>query len=154
MIRVSTQAAIPRECISNKIRNFGKTSNDFTAGDIILGNQHLCKKKVPRDGGYSIYYSPSQNICKISCELFSSLAFDFLSSSSEMAFRQMSHSLTDDKATLLQVMTWNCQTTSHYPNLCWPSSVTFRDVTRGQRVRNITCDDIGHTPFESIFVEV
>ena len=31
--------------------------------------------------------------------------------------------LTDDKSTLVQLMAWCCQTTSHYLIQCWPSSI-------------------------------
>ena len=38
--------------------------------------------------------------------------------------------LTDDKSTLLQVMTWCRQATSHYLNQCWRRYLTPYDVTR------------------------
>ena len=44
----------------------------------------------------------------------------------------MPHDLTDDKSTLLQVMAWYRQTTSHYLNQCWPRSPTPYGVTRPQ----------------------
>ena len=34
----------------------------------------------------------------------------------------MPHDLTDDKSTLVQVMAWCHQATSHYLNQCWPRS--------------------------------
>ena len=54
--------------------------------------------------------------------------------SSEVALRWWSVDLTDDKSTLVQVMAWCRQATSHYLNQCWPSSVTPYGVTRLQWV--------------------
>ena len=44
----------------------------------------------------------------------------------------MPQDLTDDKSTLVQVMAWCCQATSHYLNQCWPRSPTPYGVTIGQ----------------------
>ena len=38
--------------------------------------------------------------------------------------------LTDDKSTLIQVMAWCRQATSHYLNQCWPRSLSQNGVTR------------------------
>ena len=46
------------------------------------------------------------------------------------AIRWMSLDLTDDKSTLVQVMAWCRQTTSHYLNECWPRSMSPYGVTR------------------------
>ena len=40
----------------------------------------------------------------------------------------------DDKSTLVQVMAWCCQETSHYLSLCWFRSMSPYDVTRPHRV--------------------
>ena len=42
----------------------------------------------------------------------------------------MSLDLTDDKSTLVQVMAWCRQTTSHYLSQCWPRSMSLNGVTR------------------------
>ena len=52
----------------------------------------------------------------------------------EIALRWMSLDLTDDKSTLVQVMAWCHQATSHYLNQCWPRSMSPNDVTRPQWV--------------------
>ena len=44
--------------------------------------------------------------------------------------------LTDDKSTLVQVMAWCCQTTSHYLSQCWHSSLSPYGITRPQWVKN------------------
>ena len=38
----------------------------------------------------------------------------------QIALRWMPLDLTDDKSTLVQVMAWCCQATSHYLSQCWP----------------------------------
>ena len=54
--------------------------------------------------------------------------------SSEIAFRWMPLVLTDDKSTLVQVMAWCRQATSHYLSQCWPRSLSPYGVTRPQWV--------------------
>ena len=44
--------------------------------------------------------------------------------------------LADDKSTLVQVMAWCRQATSHYLSQCWPRSVSPYGVTRPQWVIN------------------
>ena len=53
----------------------------------------------------------------------------------------MSRDLTDDKSTLVQVMAWCLQATSHYLNQCWPRSMSPYGVTMSmtQRVKKISC---------------
>ena len=43
---------------------------------------------------------------------------------------------SDDKSTLVQVMAWCRQTTSHYLGQCWPRSMSPNGVTRPQWVNN------------------
>ena len=57
--------------------------------------------------------------------------------SCELAVRWMSLDLSDDKSTLVQVMAWCRQATSHYLNQCWPRSPTPYGVIRPQWV-NLT----------------
>ena len=53
----------------------------------------------------------------------------------EIALRWMSQDLTDDKSTLVQVMAWSRQATSHYLSQCWPRSMSLYGVTRPQWVK-------------------
>ena len=48
----------------------------------------------------------------------------------------MSLDLTDDKSTLVQVMAWCRQATSHYLSQCWPRSMSQYGVTRPQWVNS------------------
>ena len=57
--------------------------------------------------------------------------------SCELAFRWMSLDLTDDKSTLVQVMAWCRQATSHYLRQCWPRSLSPCGVTRPQWVKSL-----------------
>ena len=50
----------------------------------------------------------------------------------------MPRDLTDDKSTLVQVMAWCRQATSHYLSQCWPSSMLPYSVTRPQWVKKIS----------------
>ena len=50
------------------------------------------------------------------------LLIGILTSAKDNALRLMPRDLTDDKSTLVQVMAWCCQATSHYLSQCWPNS--------------------------------
>ena len=52
----------------------------------------------------------------------------------EIALKWMPLDLTDDKSTLVQVMAWCRQATSHYLSQCWPRSLSPYGVTRPQWV--------------------
>ena len=47
----------------------------------------------------------------------------------------MSLDITDDESTLVVVMAWCRQATSHYLSQCWPSSMSPNGVTRSQWVK-------------------
>ena len=52
------------------------------------------------------------------------LLMGILRSSHDNALQWIPQDLTDDKSTLVQVMAWCRQATSHYLSSCWPSSMT------------------------------
>ena len=56
--------------------------------------------------------------------------------SCEITVRLMSFDLTNDKSTLVQVMAWCRQATSHYLSQCWPRSMPSYGVTRPQWVNS------------------
>ena len=62
------------------------------------------------------------------------LLIGIFTSSNDNALRWMPWDLTDDKSTLVQVMAWCRQATSHYLSQCWPSSMSPYGVTRPQWV--------------------
>ena len=54
----------------------------------------------------------------------------------EITLSWISLDFTDGKSTLVQVMAWCHQATSHYLNQCWPRSMSPYGVTRPQWVNN------------------
>ena len=56
--------------------------------------------------------------------------------SCEIALAWKPQDLTDDKSTLVQVMAWCRQTTSHYLSQCWPRALWPYGVTRPQWVND------------------
>ena len=55
----------------------------------------------------------------------------------DKVLRWMMQDLTDDKSTLVQVMAWCRQATSHYLSQCWPRSVSPYGVIRPQWVNSL-----------------
>ena len=68
-----------------------------------------------------------------------------------IALRWTSLDLNDDKSTLVQVMAWCHQATSHYLNLCWPRSLPPYGVTRPQWVNSLKPNQNGGHFMEDIF---
>ena len=64
------------------------------------------------------------------------LSIGILTSSDDNPLRWMPWDLTDNKSTLVQVMAWCRQATSHYLSQCWPSSMSPYGVTRLQCVKS------------------
>ena len=65
--------------------------------------------------------------------------------SCEIALIWMSLDFTDNQSTLVQVMAWCRQATSHYLIHCWPRSLSPYDVTRPQWVKDKAPLNSGHT---------
>ena len=65
------------------------------------------------------------------------LVIDGRGISCEIALIWMSLDFTDDQSTLVQVMAWCRQATSHYLSQCWPRSLSPYDVTRPQWVNSL-----------------
>ena len=66
------------------------------------------------------------------------LVIDGWGISSEIALIWMSLDFADDQSTLVQVMAWCRQATSHYLSQCWPRSLSPYGVTRPQWVKTHT----------------
>ena len=62
------------------------------------------------------------------------LWINVMSTSCKTAFRWMPHDSLDDKSTLVLVMAWCHQATSHYLNQCWPRSISPQGVAKPQWV--------------------
>ena len=80
--------------------------------------------------------APGRPGCHFKTAIFNLvLLIGFFRSSNDNAPRWMSWDLMDGKSTMVQVMAWNRQTTSHYLSQCWPSSISPYGVTRPQWVK-------------------
>ena len=66
------------------------------------------------------------------------LVIDGWGISCEIALIWMSLDFTDDQSTLVQVMAWCRQATSHYLSQCWPRSLSPYGVTGPQWVNRIS----------------
>ena len=64
------------------------------------------------------------------------LVIDDWGISSEITLTWKPQDLTDDTSTLVQVMAWCRQATSHYLSQCWPSSLSPYGDTRPQWVKS------------------
>ena len=69
------------------------------------------------------------------------LVIDDWGISCEIALTWKPRDLTDDKSTLVQVMAWCRQATSHYLSHCWPNSMSPYGVTRPQWVNSFWSND-------------
>ena len=89
---------------------------------------------------YSEYFisnslAPGKSECDSKNVIFNLvLLIGIFRSSHDNALWWMPQYLTDDKSTLVQVMAWCRQATSHYLSQCWPRSLLPYGVTRPQWV--------------------
>ena len=72
------------------------------------------------------------------------LVIDGWGVSCEISISWMPLDLTDDKSTLVQVMAWCRQATSHYLSQCWPSFLSPYGVTRPYWVNPSTSHYLSH----------
>ena len=71
--------------------------------------------------------------CGFKCvNLKHNLGIDILSVQLNITLEWIPEDLVDVKSTLVQVMAWCCQATSHYLNQCWPRSSNPYGITRPQ----------------------
>ena len=65
--------------------------------------------------------------------------------SCQIATSWMSLNLTDDKSTLVQVIAWYCQATSHYLNQCWPRFLSPYGVPKPLRFKEYASMTLNHS---------
>ena len=83
--------------------------------------------------------APDRSECDSKTGIFNFVLLIGISRSShDKALWWMPQDVTDDKSTLVQVMAWCRQATSHYLNQCWPRSPTPYGVTRPQWVDTLS----------------
>ena len=81
--------------------------------------------------------APGRPRCHFESAIFNlALLIGIFTPSKDNALRWMPWDLTDDKSTLVQVMAWCHQATSHYLSQCWPSYMSPYGVTRPQWVKD------------------
>ena len=81
--------------------------------------------------------APGRPGCHVKTAIFNLLLLiGIFTSSNDYALRWMPWDLTNDKSTLVQVMAWCSQATSHYLSQCWPRSMSPYGVTRPQWVKS------------------
>ena len=72
----------------------------------------------------------------------------------EIALRWMPLDFADDQSTLVQVMAWCCQATSHYLSQCWPRSMSPYGVTRPHWVNSLRLQQNGCHFANNIFKRI
>ena len=72
----------------------------------------------------------------------------------ELALRWMLLDITDDKSTLVQVMAWCHQATSHYLSQCWPRSLSPYGVTRPKWINTLRHRQNSHYFADNIFTYI
>ena len=79
--------------------------------------------------------APGRSGCNLISAIFNPvLPIGIFTSSHDNAFRWMSWDLPENEPTLVQVMAWCRQATSHYMSQCWPRCESPYGVTRAQWV--------------------
>ena len=125
--------------LNDNVRISIKISLKFVLKGPINNNPSLVQIMVWRRSGDKPLSEPMMvslltHICVTRPQWVNSLApgwFErFFFISCETALKWLSLDLTDDKSTLVQVMAWCHQATSHYLNQCWPRFLTPYGVTR------------------------
>ena len=102
---------------------------------------HVCSFKTPysRLDTFPPFNSlaPGRSACDSQNGIFNLvLLIGIFRSSYDNGFRWIPQVLTDIKSTLVQVMAWCRQATSHYLGQCWLGSLSPYGVTRPQWVNN------------------
>ena len=106
----------------------------------------LCRVNCPlsstkKDLDYLNSLAPGRCNCDFENVTFNlALLIGIFKSSYDNVHRWIRQNLTDDKSTLVQVMAWCHQATSHYLKQCWPRSPTPYGVTRPQWVNHASVE--------------
>ena len=90
-------------------------------------------------------FVPGRSWCDFKNVIFNLGLLIGILKSSDIVLRCMPHDLTDDKSTLVQVMAWCRQATSHNLNQCWPRSPRPYGVTRPQWVKDSLYAAMAHS---------
>ena len=107
------------------------------------GHQQACYWPSYRVNEYYVFYSARVNSLAPGRSGFDSkngifnlvLLIGIFRSSHDNALQWMPQDVTDDESTLVQVMAWCHQATSHYLSQCWLSSLSPYAIVRPQWVK-------------------
>ena len=107
----------------------------FSSATWLIFNQSPCLYQLSDTG-------PWRSGCDSKNGIFNLvLLIGIFRSSHDNALRWMPKDLTDDTSTLVQVMAWCRQATSHYLSQCWLSSLSPYGIARPQWVKKGLCDN-------------
>ena len=123
----------------------------------------LCSAALIRPVWHSLVYSTHQGVIWLThCPLGDvvvilsviskhMLRTKFISTSCELALKWTPKNTFDDMSTLVQVMAWCCQASSHYLSQCWHRSKTSYGITRPKWVDRFQYTD--RVSRKTLFVE-
>ena len=108
---------------------------------------------ILRDKGTSVNsLAPRRSECDYKNRIFNLfLLVGIIRFSQDNALRWIPQDLTDDKSTLVQVMAWCHQATSHYLNQCWLSPLSPYSVARPQWLNSSPLDKMAAILADDIF---
>ena len=102
-----------------------------------------CQPFCPKFNVLTGSLSPGKSVCDFKCVNFNyNLGIDILGIHVDISMEWMPVDLIDSKSTLVQVMAWCRQATSHYLSQCWPISMFLYGITKPQSVPVNFDDDI------------
>ena len=97
-------------------------------------------------------WAPGRPGCHFQTTIFNLvLLICFFTLSNDNALRWIPWDLTYDKSSLVQVMAWCRQATSHYLSQCWPNSRSPYGFTRPEWVNSSGCD-FRHAAFNLVLL--
>ena len=122
-------------CITYHVLD-GSSTDDLLQGDDGQLSLLLLLVKIQSTTEWLSTHCPLGNLNVIFVMWFSTY-FDDWGISYEIALRWLSLDLTDEKSTLVQLMAWCRQASSHYLSQCWPSSMLPYGITRPQWINSL-----------------
>ena len=112
------------DCFSSLLMTSGDTVGRIWQTDSFKASHIIIPIQAPGTFEWNLRYVIFKRI----------LVIDGWGISCEIALIWTSLDFTNDHSTLVQVMAWRRQTTSHYLSQCWPRSMSPYGVTRPQWV--------------------
>ena len=138
------QPSITKICLKITCLKFHSNFAGANELNSLPGHETMAQTECLHHGNtlHSVFNSlaPGRCGCYLKLVIFKLVSrINILSISCEIVLRWTPQDVTDDKSTLVQVMAWCHQATSHYLSQCWPRSVSPYGVTRPQWVKKKSC---------------